>query len=126
MFRFNSKYFVCMIALLATEIVIARYAHDQLIRPYGGDYLVVIFLYCLLKSFLSWPVKQTALSVLLFSYGIEISQYFNLAHHLGLDGSKIASVIMGNYFTWIDMIAYTLGILTVLWVEKYAAHSKIS
>lgn len=118
MLCFHKNYFILTILLLITEVAIALYAHDQFIRPYAGDFLVVIFLYCLLKSFITLPVKTAALSVLVFSYIIEITQYFNLAHHLGLDESKIALLIMGNYFTWVDMLAYTLGIITVLVIEK--------
>jgi hypothetical protein len=108
-----------MLLLFATEILIALFAHDQIIRPYGGDFLVVIFLYCLIKSFSPAPVIPVAVAVLLFSYLIETSQYFNLAHHMDLDQSKITLLIMGNHFAWIDILAYTSGILTVLWLEKY-------
>ncbi|WP_183884556.1 DUF2809 domain-containing protein [Pedobacter cryoconitis] len=46
---------------------------------------------------------------MLFSYLIEASQYFNLIHHLRMDNSKIAPLILGNSFSWIAMLAYTLG-----------------
>ncbi|MBB5638747.1 glucan phosphoethanolaminetransferase (alkaline phosphatase superfamily) [Pedobacter cryoconitis] len=51
MFRFNKYYFGFTLLLLSIEILIARYAHDQIIRPYAGDFLIVIFLYCLVMSF---------------------------------------------------------------------------
>jgi len=109
MFRFNKYYFGFTLLLLSIEILIALYAYDQIIRPYAGDFLIVIFLYCLVMSFFNAPVKTVAISVLLFSYLIEASQYFNLTHHLGMDNSKIAPLILGNSFSWIDMLAYTLG-----------------
>ena len=124
--HFHKNYFVITLLLFAVEILIALFAHDQFIRPYAGDFLVVIFLYCLVKSFFSAPVLPTALAVLLFSYIIETSQYFNLAHHLGFDRSKIALIILGNYFAWNDILAYTLGILAVLGWEKYGLRQRLS
>jgi hypothetical protein len=117
MFRFHIIYFLLSIALLALEIFIGARMHDSIIRPYGGDFLVVILLYCLVRSFWDLPILSTAVSVLLFSYLVEISQYFRLADHLGFKGPSLARVILGSYFTWTDILSYTLGILTVIGVE---------
>lgn len=118
LFKFNSKYFILSILLLITEIMIALYAHDSIIRPFFGDYLVVILMYCFVKSFFSLPILKTSIFVLILSYFVEIMQYFNWVHLLRLDDSTIAKIIMGNYFAWIDLLMYTLGILTVVLSEK--------
>jgi hypothetical protein len=118
MFQFNMSCFLLSIVLLGLEIFIGARVHDSIIRPYGGDFLVVILLYCLVRSFWALPVLHTAISVLLFSYLIEISQYFRLADRLGFKGRSLARLILGSYFTWTDIIAYTLGILTVVGLER--------
>lgn len=118
MFRFRKKY-ICLTALLfLVEITIAVFIHDKIIRPYIGDMLVVILLYCFIRSFLNIPALTAALSVLLFSYTIEVLQYFNLVQLLGLQKSKLATIILGCSFGWIDILAYTLGIALVIWLEK--------
>lgn len=117
LFQFHRKYFFLLILLFATEVFIAIYLHDALIRPYGGDFLVVILIYCFVKSFLNTPVIVTALAVLLFSYLIETLQYFHLVDLLGLEKSKIARTVIGTSFAWTDLLAYTLGVLLVLTVE---------
>lgn len=119
MLNFHRQYFTAALLLFCTEILIALFAHDNFIRPYFGDLLVVILLYCLVKSFYNFPVRITSMSVLLFSYLIETLQYFNLVHHLGLDNSNIANILIGNSFAWLDILAYTLGIFLVLWIEKF-------
>jgi hypothetical protein len=91
--------------------------HDAVIRPYGGDFLVVILLYCLVRSLMDVPVIRAALGVLVFSYLIEFLQYLHLADRLGFTGPSIMRTILGSYFTWDDILAYTLGILTVLGLE---------
>jgi hypothetical protein len=118
MLRYNARYAMLSLALLAVEIYIAACLHDAIIRPYGGDFLVVILLYCLVRSFLNTPVLPTAIAVLLFSYLIETLQYFRLADHLGLGAHSVSRVLLGDYFTWTDILSYTLGIATVIALER--------
>jgi Protein of unknown function (DUF2809) len=122
--KFNRVYFILSVLLFGIEILIAKFAHDQFIRPYVGDLLVVILIYCFIKSFLNTPVLITALSVLLFSYTVEILQYFHTVERLGLQKSKFARIIIGTSFEWIDIVAYNLGIIFVLCFEKIVADRK--
>ncbi len=118
MLKFNKNYFVCAALLFLIEVFIAIYIKDDFIRPYFGDFLVVILLYSFIKSFIQLSVVKTAVPVLLFSYFIETLQYFNIVSKLGLKESEIANIIIGNYFTWTDIVAYTLGIFFVLMFES--------
>lgn len=118
MLRFNISYFLITLFLFFVEVLIAQYAHDELIRPYGGDFLVVIFLYTLIRSFLNTPVLNTSIAVLLFSYILETLQYFKLVEVLGLEEYATARLLIGTSFAWGDLLAYTLGILLVLGAER--------
>lgn len=118
MLTFNHKYFTLMILLFAIEVTIALWVHDTFVRPYVGDFLVVIFIYCFIKSFLDLSSLWVALFVLVFSFGIEFLQYFNFVEKLGLGKSKLARVILGNSFAWMDLVAYLAGIIAVMVVEK--------
>ncbi|HEX8461086.1 MAG TPA: DUF2809 domain-containing protein [Segetibacter sp.] len=118
MFSFYLKYFLLTVVLFIIEILIAAYVDDSIIRPYGGDFLVVMLIYCFVKTFLNAPVMPVALSVLLFSYFIEIMQFFGLVKMLGLQKSRLANIVIGNSFAWSDLLAYTLGILVVIIAEK--------
>ena len=117
MAQLNKKYLIIATILFIIEILIAVYVHDDIVRPYIGDLLVVILLYCLVRSFLKISMSIACLSVLLFSYLIETLQYFNFVQLIGLGHSQAANIIIGNYFTWIDIVAYTLGILLVFGIE---------
>ena len=116
--RFSPLYFCLTVLLFVIEVLIAAYLHDEFIRPYAGDFLVVILIYCFVRSFVQAPVVPVALAVLAFSYLVETLQYFNLVKLLGLEHSRIANIVIGNYFTWVDIIAYTLGIAFTIFVEK--------
>lgn len=116
--RFSPLYFCLTVLLFVIEVLIAAYLHDEFIRPYAGDFLVVILIYCFVHSFVQAPVVPVALAVLAFSYLVETLQYFNLVKLLGLEHSRIANIVIGNYFTWVDIIAYTLGIAFTIFIEK--------
>ena len=117
-FKFSPFYAFSALLLFITEVLIALFVHDQFIRPYIGDFLVVILIYCFVKSFLNTPVVPTALGVLVFAYTVELLQYFRIVELLGLQHSKAARIIIGSSFEWQDMLAYTMGILIVVLVEK--------
>ena len=119
MFRFDRVYFLLAVALFLAEAGIALLVHDDFIRPYFGDTLVVVLIYCFLRSFLKTAVIPTAIVVLLFSYAIEVSQYFDLIGLLHLEINRLAKCVLGNSFEWVDFIAYTVGIVSVIAVESF-------
>jgi glucose-6-phosphate-specific signal transduction histidine kinase len=116
--KFRPLYFIITILLFIIEVLIALFLHDEIIRPYVGDFLVVILIYCFLRSFLNVAVLPTAIFVLVFSYTLEVLQYFNLVELLGLQQYKLARIVIGTSFEWIDLLAYTLGVIFVLYLEK--------
>ena len=119
MLAFNKNYFGLAILFFCTEVLIALFVNDRFIRPYLGDVLVVILIYCFLKSFLQLPVLTAAIFVLIFSFAIEFLQFLNIVEILQLEKSKIARTVIGTSFSWIDLLSYVVGIAIVLIVEKY-------
>jgi hypothetical protein len=105
----NKTYLVISILLLIVEIIIALFVNDQFIRPIFGDYL----------AFSKISENKIALITLLISYTIEILQYIHILELLHLNKIKILNIVLGNSFSWTDMLAYTLGILTVLLIHNF-------
>ena len=118
MFTFDRKYFFLTVALFIIEVLIALFVRDAFVRPYVGDYLVVMLIYCSIRTFLNASAWKVALFVLLFSYSIETLQYFRIVDKLGLQNNTIARTVIGYGFDWMDLVAYTLGILTILIAER--------
>jgi len=115
--RLRGTYAGLAAGLLALEILIARFAHDRLIRPYAGDFLATIFLYCLLKSAWPAPARRVALAALLVSYALEGAQLVHLLAWLGWQHVRVARLVLGSQFAWGDVLAYTLGAAAVLGLE---------
>ena len=118
MLKFNIKYFGLAIIFFVIEVLIALFVHDDFIRPYVGDVLVVILMYCFFKSFLNLPVFTLALFVLSFAFFIEILQGINIVAKIGLEKSKLANVVLGNSFSWIDFLTYIVGFLIIIVTEN--------
>ncbi|RZL06104.1 MAG: DUF2809 domain-containing protein [Hymenobacter sp.] len=116
---FHKGYLGWAVLLLLLEVLIATFVHDQFVRPYVGDFLVTILLYCLVKGLWQLPVGRALASVLFLSYLIEIGQYLHLVEHLGLGHYRVVRIVLGTSFAWADMLAYTLGALLVLVVERW-------
>ena len=124
MLRFQKRYFAITLILFLTEVLIALYAHDKFIRPYGGDILVAVLMYCFVRSFVKLRTKPTAIAVLLLCYCIEFLQYLNVVKRMGLGDVRLARTVIGTSFAWLDMVAYTTGILWVLWFENKCRRAK--
>lgn len=121
--RFNLYYFYWFAFLLITEIYIGIFVKDDFIRPYMGDFLVVILIYAFVRAFFKYSMNLTAVGVLLFSFLVEILQRFNIVDVLGLGSSRLARTVIGTSFSWEDFIAYSLGIIMVLVSEKFIGPS---
>lgn len=117
MLTFNLRFFLLTILFFVTEVLIALYVRDNFVRPYVGDYLVVILIYCAVRTFIKANSFNVAIAVLLFAYLVEVLQYFRIVDWLGLSGNLVAKTVIGYGFEWLDMLAYTLGVLTILLVE---------
>lgn len=117
--RFNAYYFYWTVLLFVTEVYIGMFVKDDFVRPYMGDFLVVILIYAFVRAFFKYPVINTAIGVLLFAFLVEILQHFNIVEVLGLDSYPLARTVIGTAFNWEDFIAYTLGIVTVVVCEHF-------
>ncbi len=115
--RFNRKHFLTFIFLLLLEIIIAQ--SSGFIRHTFGDFLVVILLFYLVKALFNLSNKTVAVSVLIFAYIVEFLQLTPLLEFLGLENNRLAVIVFGATFSIGDLVAYTLGIVTVLLLEKF-------
>ena len=125
-FTFNKNYFGLSVLIFIIEVLIALFVRDNFFRSYFGDVLVVILMYCFVKSFINWPVFSVAFSVLLFSFLIEFLQYCKIVNKLGLEKSALARTVIGTSFAWLDIVSYVAGFVIILAVEKYLLKKHIA
>ena len=118
-FRFSLKYFVLTILIFLVEVLIAtKLKNIFFVRAYLGDVIVVILLYTFVKSFFIINNQKLILGILAFSCLIEFAQYFNIAEKLGFRPGSLMYIVIGNSFSWIDILCYAAGcFILYLWVK---------
>ncbi len=112
-------YFTLSIIIFFTEFFIALKVDDEFIRPFIGDVLVVILIYCFMQAFYKFRVLPLAIVVLAFSFVIEFLQYLKFVNLIGLKLSKVARVVLGTAFSWKDILMYIIGFIIITIVEYY-------
>lgn len=118
--KFNFKYLAAFLILLITEVLIALFVKDKIIRPFIGDILVVILMYTFLRGILKKPIKGLPIYLFLFAVVVEITQYFKLVDKLGLGNNKFMSTIMGTSFDIRDILCYFIGtVILIIWEKIY-------
>lgn len=125
-FKFNLKYFIATIIIFLIEVLIATKLKDNFfIRAYLGDVIVVILLYTLIRSFFKTDVYKLILGIFTFSCLIEFAQFFNIAEKLCFRKGSLMYIVIGNSFSWIDIICYAAGCFILLLFVKINHHKKL-
>lgn len=124
-FQYNRKYISIALLLLLIEIGIAVYLTSGFIRHTFGDYLVVILVYCVIRGFTSFKVKVATILSLSIAFTVEFLQLIQLLELLQLQQNTLARVVLGTQFSISDLVAYSLGIVSVIIIEyKPRKHCK--
>lgn len=118
-FKFSLTYFLLTVFIFLIEVLIAtKLANIFFVRAYLGDVIVVILLYTFVKSFVKINDQKLILGILIFSCFVEFAQYFNIAEKLGFQPGSLMYIVIGNSFSWIDILCYIAGcVLLYLFVK---------
>lgn len=110
-------YLSLFLLLLLTEIVIALFVHDDIVRPYVGDAIVTVLLCSLVRIFFPRGLKLLPLWVCLFAFAVEIGQLFDVVSLIGLGDVAFFRILVGSTFSYIDLVCYAAGCAFFLAVE---------
>ena len=116
--QFDIRYFFGFLVVLLIEVLIAVYIKTGFIRHTFGDVLVVVLMYCFIKSVLQSKTLPAALFVLTVAFVIEYAQKLNVLKALHLETNSIAKLVLGNTFEPWDLVAYFVGFLTIIIIEN--------
>lgn len=115
------RYLLAFALLLGVEVFIALKVHDNFVRPYLGDVLVVAVLYCLVRGIRRGGGGLLPLWVFLFAALVEVCQYFELVKRLGLEDHRFLRTLLGSTFDLADIACYAVGgalLFLWQWIEK--------
>lgn len=118
-FRFHFGYGFLTLFIFGIEVLIATIWKDWFwVRAYLGDVLVVVLLYTFVLTFFDINKTKLLIGILIFSFGVEFLQYFKIADILGFEKGSIPYIVVGNSFSWVDILCYTIGVFAIYLVLK--------
>lgn len=115
---FHPGYALATLIIFIIEVLIALFIRDAFIRPFGGDILAVILVYCGIRAITTMKVYPATLLALGIAFLVEIAQALDLISHIGLADNDLARIVLGTSFAWGDIAAYVAGAIIILLVER--------
>ncbi|MCL2405738.1 MAG: DUF2809 domain-containing protein [Defluviitaleaceae bacterium] len=112
-------YLLAFFALLVVVVLIAVFGTSGFIRYHFGDIIIVILIYCFIRSFVKNRMKWLPLAIFIFSVLVEIGQYFHIVERLGLADIAIARVAIGMTFDPWDIVMYFIGCVLLYVYEVF-------
>lgn len=110
-------YLAATIILLIVEVLIALYVHDDFIRPYVGDAIVVIVIYTFVRILIPEKGRLLPLYIFLFAVVVEILQGIHIVNILGVADNRFLRTLIGDSFDIKDILCYGVGCI-LLWLYE--------
>lgn len=95
------------LVLLGIEVCIALFVHDSFVRPYIGDVLAVVTVYCGARIVFPQRFRWLSAAVLALAVCVELVQLTELSSLFG-EGSFMA-ILLGSTFDVHDLLCYAIG-----------------
>ena len=115
-------YLIILIVIIAVETCIALFVHDDFVRPYLGDVIVMWAVYCLAQVILGgrFSSYKVAFGSLVFAFFVEFLQKLKICDVLGIK-SPILRTLIGTSFAPADLICYLAGTAVIflgIWIYR--------
>ena len=104
--------------LLITEVLIALYVQDNFVRPYLGDVLVVLLLYCAVRTAFPTGIRLLPLYLFLLAAAVEIAQYLDILTFIGVGSDSVLHIVFGSSFSWLDLLCYLAGAAVCAGIDR--------
>lgn len=106
--KLRISFLAVFVLLLAVEVLIALFVHDDFVRPYVGDMIVTVVVWSFMRIIFPDRFKLMSLYVMIFAILVEVGQYFHYAELLGITNPVLVTM-MGTSFAWADIACYAVG-----------------
>ena len=107
---------IVFLTLTGIEILIALFVHDDFIRPYVGDIIVIAVIYYFVRIFFPDGLKYLLLYIFAFSVMIEFAQLLELTK-LVSGNNRFLEILLGTFFSVWDIVCYAAGFIIVGIIE---------
>jgi hypothetical protein len=119
------RYLTVAALIFVVEVAIARGAiPGAFVRNSVGDVLVIALLYCLLRGVFNATPVMALVSSLAAGLVAEVLQYLHLADLLGLKPGSLPYIVLGNTFSWSDLLMYSIGGVLAAWLDAHGLQKR--
>lgn len=124
-FKFDYKNLLIAIVIFFIEVLIATKLKEWFfVRAYLGDVFVVMLIYYFIKAFFDFDSTKLIVGIFIFSCLIELAQYFYFGEILGFKNNRIMMIVLGNSFSWLDILCYFAGCVILFLITKIKSEQK--
>lgn len=116
---------VCLVAVIALGLASRKFPFlfPAILGKYPGDALWAMMVFGGL-AFLKPQASTARLAVLSFaiSCAVEFSQLYQAPWLNDIRSTTLGHLALGSTFSWLDIVAYAVGVLIALLVDMFVAH----
>lgn len=113
----NKTFALITLMVFIIEVLIATVFKKTVLRPVFGDFLVVILIYAFFRTITHWKPLHIGIGVLTFACLVEYSQYMHILDKLSIKPNKATEMLLGSSFDWYDVLAYTFGVVCIVFID---------
>lgn len=117
--KFEKKYGLYCIGLIATMALLALFLHDKDFSKSVGNVIFVILLYCLSQTFFEFNKKTAIIAAAVFCLLLEVSKTFGWVQETGLSNNLFFANLFGVYFDFDNIWSVIAGGALVYVLEFY-------
>jgi hypothetical protein len=120
-------YLSLALIILGIEVLVAtQLAHIEFIRGSISDLLVTPLIYFAIQAFRQFRPWPLSVGIFLFACAVEGAQYFRLADALHFPKGSILYILLGNYFSLMDVLMYFLGCVAAFVMDTWLLQNRSS
>lgn len=110
-------YGISFFVLAVVGVLIALFVHDEWVRSYGGDIIIIFVIYAFIRILLPHGFVSLPVVILLFACLAEGLQYLNIVDELGLGDIGFFERLSGASGDVKDIICYAVACLMLIIYE---------
>lgn len=117
MYNKRISYFI----IIAGTILLGILSRQFVLIPLSiGDMLYAVMAYFGLRFlFITTKLTNVAILALLYCYGIEFLQLYRAEWIVSIRNTQLGHYIMGQEFSWADLLAYTIGVFLSVCADQF-------
>lgn len=120
--RTRGRYLLALAAIIALGLLSRRVAW---LPNSVGDMFWAMMVFCLVRLlFIRWRTLLVVATALGIAFAVEFSQLISWPWLCQFRSTFVGHMLLGQGFMWQDLVAYVIGVVLILVLDKICLHGK--